>query len=1102
VEKIDKKFGLFSGLSRTFLKWFISMSLIPLIIVGSIIYIVVYDDLTDNAIKLLEVRSKAKTAEIQQFFDRIISDLHIESSKSNNISFLINSSKQFKESGKNLTEFVQSQEHITNKLENEKKVRLLRSFNHYYDIFIIDLEGNILFTIEEESDYGKNIFNDPNLKNTNFSKGCKKLFKDGDIFISDVEIYSPTVSEKDPHYLFIGAEVLDDNNKKIGILAFQIGHEHINAIMTNSIIGESDYIIGENLKPRTDLYNEKKEPIIKLDIPISESFKLSYDLYSSIQDINFSNQIFDDFEKNQKVKEYNCYHNKPTLAKFHYMHYLHKYGIQWGLMSEIHKDIALETLYKFIYIFFSILISAVIIIFSLTIFITKKMTNPISQLSQNISDISATGELKKLGINQTDDEIGLLVNSFNVLINSIEEAASQANLISSGSYKLEIKPKGSRDVLGLSLKKMTEILRDVSKVAKNFSEGNSTVRVKVQSKYDLLAQSMNQMIEKINTNTDKTAKQIWINDGLKEISDLIRLETDFAKVSSSICSYLAKYLDVQVLTLYIEKNNKLYLKGGFALKVGKELKKVISFGEGIVGQVAIEKSIISITDIPDNYSKVSSSIGDSLPKNIIVIPFLGRGSVQGVLEIGSFKEIKDEKCELLELLIEPIGLSILSNKEQEMTKELLEESQAQSVELKQQTEILVSSEEELKQQSEELKVSNEELEEQTEKLKISEEELKHQSEELRVSNEELEEKQDLLSKQKDSIEKSKKLIEIKAEELSLASKYKSEFLANMSHELRTPLNSLLLLSKHLVNNKKGNLDKSEVEDAQIIYDGGNDLLTLINDILDLSKVEAGMLNVSLEPVKLKSLNQNLESVFKPIAKNKNIGIEFIIENKIPIYITTDKVRVIQILKNLLSNAIKFTEDGKVTLRVSKPDSKIKFNSDNLEHNRSIAISVIDSGIGIAKEKLKVIFESFQQEDGSTSRRYGGTGLGLTISRELAKLLGGEIQVESITGKGSTFTLYLPVETILDDDSEVNSFLKNNENKLTDKKEQVLATNSFDNSKTNNQFEQSKYLTHFFLEDDRKLISKKDKVILIIEDNITFAKILQKHIRTISNPLKF
>jgi signal transduction histidine kinase/CheY-like chemotaxis protein len=363
----------------------------------------------------------------------------------------------------------------------------------------------------------------------------------------------------------------------------------------------------------------------------------------------------------------------------------------------------------------------------------------------------------------------------------------------------------------------------------------------------------------------------------------------------------------------------------------------------------------------------------------------------------------------LDQLVETIGIALSTIIANQRTEQLLLQSQ-------QLTQDLQSQSEELQAQQDELKRSNQELEEQAKSLKASEELLQTQQEELQQTNEELQEKAALLAQQNRDIEVKNREIELaragleeKAEQLALSSKYKSEFLANMSHELRTPLNSLLILSKLLADNETGNLEEKQVEYAETIHTAGSDLLSLINDILDLSKVEAGKMDLHSAPVSLEAVKDYVDRTFRPVAEQKDLDFEVDIEADLPEAVTTDEQRLQQVIKNLLSNAVKFTEEGTVALRIHRAGEGIVFTQPTLlDADRIVGFSVVDTGIGIPGDKLRLIFEAFQQADGTTSRRFGGTGLGLSISREIARLLGGEIKVESEAGKGSTFTLYLPV----------------------------------------------------------------------------------------------
>ncbi|MEI2400980.1 sensor histidine kinase, partial [Paenibacillus phytohabitans] len=404
---------------------------------------------------------------------------------------------------------------------------------------------------------------------------------------------------------------------------------------------------------------------------------------------------------------------------------------------------------------------------------------------------------------------------------------------------------------------------------------------------------------------------------------------------------------------------------------------------------------IILTDVPSDYVRVSSGLGEASPLDIYVLPIVFEGDVKAIVEIASFKLFSDTQQNFLEELMNSLGIIIESVMGRIRLATSLEESQTLMEEVQAQSE-------ELQTQQEELRATNEELEEQTQALRQSEEKLQVQQEELEQTNADLEEKAMSLADQNKRFEQTNREVEAaraeleeKAKQLALSSKYKSEFLANMSHELRTPLNSLLILSKLLTDNPDGNLSSKQVEYSSTIYSAGNDLLALINDILDLAKIESGKMEVNPSQVVIEDLADFAEKGYRPVANEKGLKFTVDVKKGVPSYLYSDEQKVQQVLRNLLSNAFKFTSVGEVKLEIS--------SYQKVNEKPYLAFSVIDSGIGIPAEKQGLIFEAFQQADGTTSRKYGGTGLGLSISREIASLLGGEIILQSEEGKGSTFT---------------------------------------------------------------------------------------------------
>jgi signal transduction histidine kinase/DNA-binding response OmpR family regulator len=488
---------------------------------------------------------------------------------------------------------------------------------------------------------------------------------------------------------------------------------------------------------------------------------------------------------------------------------------------------------------------------------------------------------------------------------------------------------------------------------------------------------------------------------------MLQGERDLSTVSNLVLSELAPLINAQHAVFYVTDRDDdgatvLNLAASYAFNNRKHLANQFKLREGLIGQCAYEKSRILLTNVPKDYVQISSGLGESAPANIIVLPALFEGEVKAVIELATFGEFNETQQQFLDQLMESIGIVLNTIAANMRTEGLLKQSQ-----------LLTS---ELQAQQEELKKTNDRLEQQAASLRQSEELLRTKQEELQQTNAELQEKAHLLSVQNQQVEaknreveQAKLALEEKAEQLALTSKYKSEFLANMSHELRTPLNSLLILSKLLADNGQGNLSDKQVEFARNIHDAGTDLLGLINDILDLSKIESGTVTLDIGEMSFASLRDQVDRMFSQVAADKKLDFQIELDPSMPRTMYTDDKRLQQIIKNLLSNAFKFTDQGHVKLKVARAVSGWNATNDHLNTaGQVLAISVEDTGIGIPDDKQRIIFEAFQQADGTTSRKYGGTGLGLSISREITRMLGGELRVESRPGRGSTFTLYLPL----------------------------------------------------------------------------------------------
>ncbi|HTD65524.1 MAG TPA: response regulator, partial [Candidatus Limnocylindria bacterium] len=498
-----------------------------------------------------------------------------------------------------------------------------------------------------------------------------------------------------------------------------------------------------------------------------------------------------------------------------------------------------------------------------------------------------------------------------------------------------------------------------------------------------------------------------------------------------------------------ERDAHLKLLSSYAYRSRKNVSNKFAMGEGLAGQAALEKERILITNAPPDYVQITSGLGAAPPTNIIVLPVLFEGHVKAVMELSSFEQFSPIHQAFLDQLVESIGIVLNTIEANTRTEDLLKQSQSLA--------------KELQSRQEELQNTNKELQE---KAKL----LAEQNAEVERKNAE--------------VEQARQALEEKAKQLALTSKYKSEFLANMSHELRTPLNSLLILADQLAQNQDGNLLTKQVEFAKTIHASGNDLLTLINDILDLSKIESGTVTVDVEEVRFGELHDYVDRTFRHVAEAKGLDLELDIDSELPRSMFTDSQRLEQVIRNLLSNAFKFTDKGSVTFSVAQVTEGWSPDRDSLNHARSvIAFSVSDTGIGIPPEKQQIIFEAFQQADGSTSRKYGGTGLGLAISREIARLLGGEIRLASAVGQGSTFTLYLPQSYVSTRPT------RRERDAIGALRPAQPADSAVVDASATVDLPPDIMPAEFTVEDDRGKIEKGDRVLLIVEDDPHYAKVL-------------
>lgn len=625
-------------------------------------------------------------------------------------------------------------------------------------------------------------------------------------------------------------------------------------------------------------------------------------------------------------------------------------------------------------------------------------------------------------------------------------------------FELAVGAKDEMGQLAVSFNKMLSMIKDYVLLANSIGKGDYESEIKIRSNNDILGKALRDMRDNLQNLSREKEARTWLLTGNQELNEKLREEKDVRNLAQSIITHVTTYLKAQVGTIYLLQRNQLTRVGTYAQG---EITRPDTFpiGTSLLGQAVLEEKHIIFDDVPADYLKIASGLGSSTPSSIIIFPFLYMGRVKGVIEVGSTRRFSALDVEFLNVVGNSIAVAFNSSESRSQLRELLEETQRQA--------------EELESQQEELRQFNDELLDKLKSIEQSEAQLKVKQEELQQSNIELEEAANLLENEKMALEHAKGLVEAKAQNLESVSRYKSEFLANMSHELRTPLNSILILTQLLVENKNGTLNEKEIKYAQVIQNSGNELLTLINDILDLSKVESGKMEISMDDVSIGDICTSMTMMFSQVAKNKSIQFKIDAAGVKDFVLQTDKQRLEQILRNLLSNAFKFTPaNGSVILKIYKVDTKVTNMKKLKDVEDVMAFSVEDDGIGIPSEKQEMIFEAFRQVDSTDKRKYGGTGLGLSICRELTELLGGEIHLSSEEEKGSIFTLFLPGKNYTLPPA-------------------FMHTPSLQKTETNNALNN---IEEEIADDDRDDLKRDSRTILILEDDKEFAQVILDFVR--------
>lgn len=909
----------------------------------------------------------------------------------------------------------------------------LRSYQQYSKIQIVNLNGQELVSIIYDAAINKiTILDGVDLKNLQQETYFKQAvdMQQGKIALVDMQLAQIQKTTQQLHpLLYYSTPIFNSDHVMQGVLVLTVNGQ----VLLDKISQQSS----QEVSSYYQLISQEGEYFFHSDTSKTWGLERNIGLKQDEPDLFnlFSNQTSGSLPIDNGI------------AAFRRIYPLKGNETYWTLLKASNDEQALEPVYLFRYIFMITVIGISVIVLLFSHWFTRKLTTPLLGINEQLKSL-ARGQLIDIELSyHSQDEIYEIITSTQQLKMGFQATIEQANAVAQGNYSSRVKLLSEQDQLGSALVNMSNTLLAV---------------------------------------TQKNQEQDWLKTGQMHLNNKTSGEQELTTLVQNIIVFLASYLDAQLGVLYLATqaslpNSPITLKltATYAYTRRKNLANEFALGEGLVGQAALEKREILLTQVPSDYVHIQSGLGDAVPRHIIVIPFLYEAELKGIIELGKVNEFDELELEFLRQVMPHIGVATNTCESRNRMQELLHQTQTQAEELQAQAEELQTQTEELQTQQEELSQTNQELELRTQ-------DLERQREEVRQKNAVL--------------EKTQQEIEAKAKELELASKYKSEFLANMSHELRTPLNSLLILAQLLVDNKMGNLTDKQIEYAKTIHSAGNDLLTLINEILDLSKVEAGKIEANVETISIDDLCKSTEYKFRHVAEEKHLSFEIIRQGDIPTHLETDVQRLKQIVNNLLSNAFKFTEKGGITLTIAHPQI-IPSQFKQLTVEKAITITVQDSGIGIPKDKQHIIFEAFQQADGTTSRRYGGTGLGLSISRQLARLLGGELFVESEENQGSKFTLLIPIKITgkRSDTAQVigkpTTPSTTQSNSSDAAKRAILEAFKYDDAEFESLTTTVPITTvlenSVLINDDRDHLIGQDRVILIIEDDPKFAKLLME-----------
>ena len=999
---------------------FITVSIIPFALLAFVSIKNMTNSLEDGVYHELEAIREIKKAQIERTLEQLISIMEHVKNDSNLLDILDVYSRNLKQGrvGTPRDEVVDDIE-VTQVLAEE---------HDFHNVLLIDPQANIVFSLHDTPALGDNLLGGE-LKHSNFAKAFQAA-RQGEVIFVDFEWHKNT----NELMSFICTPLYDKSGIFSGVAAFQLHFNEINEMMTQRDgMGESgeSYLVGPDLLMRSDSFLDPINHSVTSSFAAKNKGSVNTESVQAALRGEVGHGIINNYLGNRVLSSYT-----PVIAG----------NLKWALLVEKEEKEAFAVLYQ---LRNQVLIMAAISIFAIIITVmwgANGLAKRVKWLQTIANNIALRRLEEEIEEDDIKDELSLISRSLKEINDSFRQVTKVAEAAAAGDFSERVKEINSEDTLAIALNRMIDSFAEIISQANSVAHGDYNVDVVLRSDRDQLGLALRHMTKELQVASENDSLQRWLHGGITLLDDSMRGEQNVEGLAGNVIVTLCEYLKCQVGAIYLlspDEGTVYRLAAGYAYLPHSGRKNSFKPGEGLAGQAVLKKIPMIVSDLSPDYIKISSGLGDATPNNILVFPFIHEDRVSGVVELGAITPFDDNQAKFLELVGHSISIAFEAAFSQRSLSDALSESQSLT--------------EELQLQHKEMEESNELLEEQAVALEQARQDSEEHNQQLEKAHVELQDR---------------------AEQLALASKYKSEFLANMSHELRTPLNSILLLSRVLADDDSKTITADQRKQATVIHDAGSELLQLINEVLDMSKIEAGQMRVELMDLNIEELVQQTENLFTPQTAPKGLYLKTQISQGLPTSVQTDPGRVQQVIRNFLSNAVKFTQQGGITLGINFASAAVADNvvqaSNNIKEavrrnpENYIAISVSDTGNGIQNDKHGHIFQAFQQLDGSSSREFGGIGLGLSISLQIANLLGGGIALHSKVDQGSIFTLLLPLkpqvlpergECVCGADREINHLA------LPEQNPGLIVDDQTD------------------LEDDEK------RAILVIEDDIRFADIL-------------